>query len=212
AGRPLEQVLGWAEFCGLRVRLEAGVFVPRRRSEHLVAVALRRLGPGTAVLDLCCGSGALGLALATARRGVEVYAVDSDPVAARCAQGNLEPVGGTVLVGDLFAPLPPRLCGRLAAIVAVPPYVPTEEIRLMPPEARDHEPRGALDGGADGLDVARAIALGAGAWLAPGGAAYVEVAAHQAPAAAAAFTGTGLRAGVEQDEESGSTVVVGRRA
>jgi release factor glutamine methyltransferase len=222
-GLPLEQVLGWAEFRGKRVALAPGVFVPRRRSEFLVdrAVAVAT-GPaaaarsGLVVLDLCCGSGAVGLAaasdLAAGGREVELHAADVDPVAVECARRNLAAVGGRVYRGDLYDPLPAGLAGRVDLLVTVTPYVPSEAIALMPPEARDHEPRRALDGGTDGLDVLRRVAASAPHWLAPGGSLLTETGAHQAPAAAAALTGRGLSAQVSADEESGATVVIGTRA
>ncbi|WP_345713677.1 putative protein N(5)-glutamine methyltransferase, partial [Kineococcus glutinatus] len=148
-GLPLEQVLGWAQFCGVRVAVEPGVFVPRRRSEFLARTAAAVTPRGGVVVDLCCGSGALAVALSAAVPDLEVHAVDSDPVAVRCARGNLP--GAQVLLGDLDAPLPDRLRGRVDVLVAVVPYVPSGEVALMPAEARLHEPRAALDGGADGL-------------------------------------------------------------
>ena len=156
AGEPLEYVVGWAEFCGLRMVVEPGVFVPRHRTELLVDEAARLL-EGVAypvVLDLCCGCGALGAALAV-RREVALYAADVDPAAVRCARVNLAEAGGHVFEGDLFDPLPRDLRGRVDVLLANVPYVPTDAIALMPPEARDHELRVTLDGGADGLDVFR---------------------------------------------------------
>ena len=223
AGLPLEQVLGWAEFRGRRVALAPGVFVPRRRSEFLVdrAVALAT-GPvtdvrsGLVVLDLCCGSGAVGLAVASelAAGGweVELHAADVDPVAVECARDNLAAVGGRTYRGDLFDPLPAGLVGRVDLLVTVTPYVPSEAIALMPPEARDHEPRWALDGGADGLDVLRRVVASASRWLAPDGSLLTETGARQASAAAAALAERGLTARVTADEESGATVVIGTRA
>ena len=148
AGEPLEYVVGWAAFCGLRMVVEPGVFVPRHRTELLVDEAARLLDGAVrpVVLDLCCGSGALGAALA-ARREVEVYAADVDPAAVRCARVNVATVGGVVVEGDLFDPLPPALRGHVEVLMANVPYVPTDAIALMPPEARDHETRATLDGG-----------------------------------------------------------------
>ena len=97
------------------------------------------------VVDLCCGSGAVGAALAAAL-DVELYAVDVDPEAVRCARRNVGPVGGVVYAGDLYAPLPADLHGRVEVLAANAPYVPTDDIRLLPLEARLHEPRAALDG------------------------------------------------------------------
>src|SRR5215471_8693328 len=110
AGEPLEHVLGWAEFCGMRFAVEPGVFVPRRRTEFLVHEAARLARPGAVVVDLCCGTGALGAALAASVERAEVHAVDVDPAAVRCARRN---VPGTVHQGDLFEPLPPTLRGRV---------------------------------------------------------------------------------------------------
>ena len=108
------------------------------------------------VVDLCCGSGAVGTAIVSEVPGVEVHAADVDPVATACAAQNLGDRGGSH-TGDLYAALPDDLRGRVDVLVANAPYVPTDAIATMPPEARDHEPRVALDGGGDGLDVQRRI-------------------------------------------------------
>jgi release factor glutamine methyltransferase len=210
AGLPLEQVLGWAEFRGLRVAVDPGVFVPRTRTGYLVELALPLVAPGSVVVDVCCGSGAVGLALATERPGIELHATDLDPVAARCAAGNLAGLG-SAYAGDLFAPLPGRLRGRVDVLVANAPYVPTGAIATMPPEARDHEPRLALDGGADGLDIHRRVAAAAGGWLAPGGVLLIETSVRQAPATAALLAGLGREPVVRRDEELDATVAVGGR-
>lgn len=191
AGLPLEQVIGWAEFCGLRIALEPGVFVPRRRTEFLVQQAAALAPPGAVLLDLCCGAGAIAAALATLVPVAEIHAADIDPAAIRCARRN---VPGQVYQGDLFAPLPPGLRGRVAILTANVPYVPAAEIALLPAEARDHEPRTALDGGPDGLDVLRRVAAEAPRWLAVSGYLLVETSENQAPLAVAAFTAAGLSA------------------
>lgn len=209
AGEPLEVVLGWAEFCGLRVPVDAGVFVPRRRTEFLVACALAVTPPAAVVLDLCCGTGALGLAVATAVPGVELHAADVDPAAVACARRAVAPVGGLVHEGDLWAALPAGLRRRVDVLLANVPYVPHEAVDLLPPEARLHEPRRALDGGGDGLDVARRVAAGAREWLAPGGSVFMEADEAQAPVAAALFAAAGLRPEVLDDPEAGTTVVRG---
>lgn len=226
AGRPLELVLGWAEFAGLRIVVEPGVFVPRRRTELLVqeaAALVRATGVDQArrvvVVDLCCGSGAVGVALATdlagARSGnparVELHAADVDPAAVRCARRNVATVGGHVYEGDLDEPLPARLLGAVDVLVANAPYVPSDAIRLMPPEARDHEPRVALDGGTDGLDVQRRVIAAAPRWLAPGGHLLIETSRRQAPLTAAAISAIGLVARVVTSEDLDATVVVGAR-
>lgn len=209
SGQPLELVLGWAEFHGLRITVGPGVFVPRRRTEFLVGQALAA-GPGASVVvDLCCGSGAVGAALAASLDGAELHAADVDPAAVRCARRNVAPFGGQVHRGDLFAALPGTLRGRVDILAANVPYVPTGEIALLPGEARDHEPLAALDGGADGLDVLRRVAAGAAEWLAPGGCLLVETSERQAPLALEAFTRGGLDARVAVSEEWYAHVVVG---
>ncbi|MCZ2829263.1 putative protein N(5)-glutamine methyltransferase [Modestobacter sp. VKM Ac-2986] len=209
AGEPLEQVLGWAEFCGQRFAVEPGVFVPRRRTELLVRSAVQLARPGAVVLDLCCGVGAVGAAIATALGRVELHAADVDPAAVRCARRNLAG-RGAVHEGDLFAPLPAALAGRVDVLVVNAPYVPTGAIALMPPEARDHEARTALDGGADGLDVHRRVAAGARRWLAPGGSLLIETSRRQAPGTQDLVAAAGLTARVVTDDDLDGTAVIGR--
>ncbi|WP_055699870.1 putative protein N(5)-glutamine methyltransferase [Streptomyces silaceus] len=211
-GLPLEHVLGWAEFRGLRIAVDPGVFVPRRRTEFLVGRAVALAGRDAVVVDLCCGSGALGAALAAALDRVELHAADIDPAAVRCARRNVADAGGTVYEGDLYAPLPRTLRGRVDILLANVPYVPTEEVGLLPAEARVHEARVALDGGTDGLDVLRRVTEEAPAWLAPGGHLLFETSEGQVPAAVDAVERAGLTARVVEDEEWYATVVIGTRA
>ncbi|MGW0750082.1 putative protein N(5)-glutamine methyltransferase [Streptomyces sp. NPDC002587] len=208
-GEPLEHVVGWAEFCGLRMEVGAGAFVPRRRTEFLVAEAVALARPGAVVLDLCCGVGALGAAVAArVPGGVELHVADVDAAALAYARRNVAPYGGSVWEGDLYAPLPASLRGRVDVLVVNAPYVPTEEIGFMPSEARDHEPLVSLDGGADGLDVHRRVAAGALPWLAPGGHLLIETSDRQCPSTAAALTSAGLATRVVTSEELYATVVV----
>ncbi|MEP7762901.1 putative protein N(5)-glutamine methyltransferase [Sanguibacter sp. 25GB23B1] len=209
SGAPLEQVLGWAELRGVRVAVVPGVFVPRRRSELLVDEAVALLGARSlpVVVDLCCGTGAVGAAVA-AVRDVELYAADVDPVAVACARHTVRPAD-RVFLGDLFDALPDALRGRVDVLVANAPYVPTGEIRLLPAEARDHEPHRALDGGADGLDMHRRVAQGAREWLAPGGRLLVETSERQAPGTVSIVRQAGLVPRVVRREEADATVVVG---
>ncbi|MFI2642262.1 putative protein N(5)-glutamine methyltransferase [Streptomyces sp. NPDC018610] len=211
SGLPLEQVLGWAEFHGLRIAVEPGVFVPRRRTELLVDQALAQVPAASLVVDLCCGSGAVGAALAAALGPVELHAADIDPVAVRCARRNVAFAGGRVHTGDLFEALPAGLRGRVDILAANVPYVPTHEVALLPPEARDHEPTAALDGGADGLDVLRRVTAEAPQWLAPGGCLLVETSERQAPAAVEAFAAAGLAPRLAVSHELYANVVVGTR-
>jgi release factor glutamine methyltransferase len=211
AGLPLEHVLGWAEFCGLRIAVDPGVFVPRRRTEFLVRQAAALARPRAVVVDLCCGSGAVGAALVAALDRVELYAVDIDPVAVRCARRNLAAAGAQVYEGDLYQPLPATLRDRVDVLVANAPYVPTEAIGLLPPEARIHEPRVALDGGVDGLDVQRRVAAAAPLWLAPGGHLLVETSERQAPQTVEIVACNGLIPRVASSGELNATVVIGTR-
>jgi release factor glutamine methyltransferase len=210
AGEPLEHLLGWVEFCGLRFAVAPGVFVPRSRTALLVREALAALpepGTGGAVVDLCCGCGAVGAALLAARPDLDLHAADIDSAAVRCARRNLSP--NRVHEGDLYAALPGRLRGRVDVLVANAPYVPTDAIALMPPEARDHEPASALDGGGDGLDVLRRVIAGAPDWLAPGGTLLVESGVRQAPTVAAAMSAAGLEPRISHDDDAGGTAVRG---
>jgi len=213
AGLPLEHVLGWAEFCGLRIAVDPGVFVPRRRTEFLVrqAAALVSQDRPVVIVDLCCGSGAVGVALAAALDPVELHAADVDPDAVTCACRNLAAVGGQVYHGDLYEPLPATLRGRVGLLTANVPYIPTEAIGLLPAEARVHEPLVALDGGPDGLDVLRRVATAAPQWLASGGHLLIETSEGQAAQAAEIFAGCGLLPRVASSDELGATVVIGTR-
>jgi release factor glutamine methyltransferase len=228
AGEPLETIVGWTSFCGLRVVVAPGVFVPRRRTELLVREALSivrhenhqfRSSAGafrsglSVVVELCCGTGALTAAILDANGPagrLEVHAVDIDPRATACARENIG-APGQVHTGDLYDPLPDELRGRVAVLVANAPYVPTDEIAMMPPEAREHEPRVALDGGPDGLDVQRRIIDGATDWLAPGGHLLIETSRRQATGTVAAFGAACLRARVVTDDDLDATAVVGYR-
>ena len=213
AGLPLEHVLGWAEFCGLRIAVDPGVFVPRRRTEFLVrqAAALAGQARPVVIVDLCCGSGAVGIALAAALDPVELHAADVDPAAVTCACQNVAAVGGQVYQGDLYAPLPAALRGRVGLLTANVPYIPTEAIGMLPAEARLHEPRVALDGGPDGLDVLRRVATAAPRWLAPGGHLLIETSERQAEQAAEIFAGYGLVPRVASCDDVSATVVIGTR-
>ncbi|EHR51107.1 putative protein-(glutamine-N5) methyltransferase, unknown substrate-specific [Saccharomonospora marina XMU15] len=212
SGVPLEHVLGWAEFCGLRVAVDPGVFVPRRRTEFLARQAATLARPGAVVVDLCCGCGAIGAAVLAAVPGIELHAADLEPAAVGCARRNLAGPGATVYEGDLDEPLPAGLRGRVDVLVANVPYVPSEAVATMPPEARDHEPRRALDGGADGLSMVRRLATVAPRWLGPTGQVLFEVARSQLPSARAALTGAGLVPAVRTCDEVGATVLVATRS
>lgn len=210
AGLPLEQVLGWTKFCGVRIELDAGVFVPRRRTEFLVHQATAVTPQGGIVVDLCCGSGAVGAALAAAVGPLDLHAVDIDPVAVQCARRNLA-TRGRVYEGDLFHPLPTELLGRVDVIVANAPYVPTEAIDLLPPEIRLHAASVATHGGLDGLDVIRRLTATAPQWLKPGGHLLFEVSERQAGAAVRVVADAGLTPTIASCEDIDATIVAGAK-
>lgn len=225
AGEPLEYLLGWAQFGALRIRVGPGVFIPRRRTEFLAAAVVqslqslqgrrpRRNGKPEAdsgepvVLELCCGSGAISAAVAAAVPSAVLHAADLLPAAVCCARSNLGD-RAVVYQGDLFAPLPRTLRGRIDVVVANAPYVPTEDLELMPRDAREHEPAEAFDGGARGISVLGRIAVEAPEWLRRGGRLFVECSTSQTPALSAVFAAAGLRPTVLRDEEAGATVMAG---
>lgn len=209
-GEPLEYVLGWAAFDGHRIRVTPGVFVPRARTTVVVEQAAMRLQRYDRVVDLCCGAGAISVALFGRVGALDLVAADVDPDAVSVAAENIGD-RGIVVEGDLFGPLPDRFHGVVDVIAVNAPYVPTSSIDTMPSEARDHEHRVALDGGPDGLDLHRRIAAGAGEWLRPGGSVVIEVSDAQAAASAAAFASAGFVTSVESDDDVDGTCVVATR-
>jgi release factor glutamine methyltransferase len=203
-GEPLEYILGWAEFHGIRIALDPGVFVPRHRTELLVDEALRLCAPGSVVVDLCCGAGAIGAAMLERMPLLDLFAADIDPAAVANARRNLPPE--RVFEGDLFDALPSTIRGTIGVLAVNTPYVPTAAIALLPPEARDYEHRISLDGGADGLEVQRRVAAAAKEWLTPGGSLLVETSESQAPLTAQIFEAVGLTAHILEEDDA--TIVV----
>ena len=195
AGEPLQYVIGWAPFGPLRLAVGPGVFVPRPETESLAdraATHLRAAGEPRIAVDLCTGSGAIACFLAAEVPGTRVLATELDPGALAWARGNADRYGVELLAGDLDEPLPAALAGRVDVLCANVPYVPSGAIATLPTDVRDHEPRLALDGGPDGLDVLRRLAARAGRWLAPGGWLFCEIGEDQAEAAAALLAAAGL--------------------
>jgi release factor glutamine methyltransferase len=225
-GEPLEQVVGYADFCGVRIHLLPGVFVPRVRSELLVRIGTEA-AKGTerrpTVVDLCCGSGALGLAVRHHLPDIDLHAADLDPTAVTCARLNFaRPAAGNkndprnteeknVYQGNLFDALPHYLKGHVDVLIANVPYVATDHIPLLPSEAKDHEPHTALDGGPDGLSVFRAVAADAAAWLSPGGILLSEITDAQTVAATEAVQAAGLDVAVIYDDDLEAQVIQGTR-
>lgn len=176
-GEPLEWILGWVDFGGERFHLSPGVFIPRQRSTLLVEDAVRRAaGVGAPrIVDLCCGCGALGLAVRR-RIGGDLFASDLDARAVEDARRN----GAHAEVGDLFASVPTDWRGTVDILLCNAPYVPTDAIELMPRDSRHHEDPALVDGGASGLDVLTRVVLEAPEWLTPSGHLHVECSPDQA--------------------------------
>jgi release factor glutamine methyltransferase len=216
------------DFGGLRLRVRDGVFVPRVRTLAVVHAAEELVRPGSTVIDLCCGVGAVGAALLHDVGAFELIAVDIDPIAVEVAAENLGD-HGVVLLGDLFAPIPSRYRGSVDVIVANAPYVPSAAVETMPREAREHEHRVALDGGSDGLDLHRRIAAEAASWLrAPGsegtagpgeaarfgeaagsgGSVVIETSRAQASETEAIFRASGFHTRVVADDDVDGTAVI----
>jgi release factor glutamine methyltransferase len=218
AGEPLQYVVGWAPFGWLRLRVGPGVFVPRPETEGLAdraAAHLRAAGRASrtpVAVDLCTGSGAIACFLAAEVPGARVLATELDPAALAWARTNSDRYGIELLAGDLDAPLPAELAGRVDVLCANVPYVPSGAIPTLPRDVRDHEPRLALDGGPDGLDLLRRVVAGAGRWLAPGGVLLCEIGDDQGQAAAALLADAGLaEVAVLPDLVGRDRIVEGRR-
>jgi release factor glutamine methyltransferase len=211
SGLPLEYVLGFTEFCGLRIEVEQGVFIPRRRTEFLVQQAKVLTHPYNIVLDLCCGSGAVGAAIATNKK-ILLHAIDLDPIAVQCASLNMTKIGGQVYQGDLYDALPHSLRGQVNIIVANAPYVPFDFVKFLPRESRLYEPKVALDGGKDGLDLHRLVVEDALHWLVPGGHLLIETSEMQGEKTFELFVNAGLISKIVRDEELDATVVIGTKS
>lgn len=174
-GEPLAWITGRSIFCGLEIRVEPGVFVPRPHSEDLARRAAERLPPTGIAIDLCTGSGAIAAVLHATCPAARVIASDIDGCAVACAAAN----GIEVVWGDLFDPIPAALAGHVDVVVAVAPYVPTSQLRLLQRDTFAFESRLSYDGGPDGADVLRRIAADARRFLRPGGTLLVELGGRQ---------------------------------
>jgi len=187
---PLQRILGWEEFRGLRLRLTDAVFVPRPETEALVDWAIELLPPPSdrrlLAIDLGTGSGCIACALAAERPDLDVLALDVCPAAAAVARENARALGLapriSVAVTDLLHGV-----GDLGAdlIVSNPPYLPTGLVPELFPEVQSHEPSLALDGGVDGLALIRRIAVQARRVLRPSGVLVFETAGDDQASAAA---------------------------
>lgn len=174
-GEPLAWITGTAEFCGCSLLIAPGVFVPRTQSEPLARRAAELLPENGRAIDLGTGCGAIARALLDARPNASILGTESDPTAARCARRN----GITVAEGDLFEAVPESWKGTIDLVIAVLPYVPTDELVYLPRDVRAFEPPSALDGGPDGLVVLRRAVGQASEWLRDGGHLLVEIGGDQ---------------------------------
>lgn len=178
-GEPLQHILGWESFRGLRLRVGREVLVPRPETEILVDCALALLPPpgprGVDVVDVGTGSGNIACAIATERPDARVLALDVSPAAIAVARENAAhlAVAGRVTVagGDLLATV---RTASMDLVVSNPPYLPRAILKTLPHEVRDHDPRVALDGGTDGLEVITRLVEDARRVLRPGGALIME--------------------------------------
>jgi release factor glutamine methyltransferase len=176
AGEPLAWLTGRTPFGGLEVRVDSGVYVPRWQSVPLARRAATRLSDKGIAIDLCTGSGALALSLMRAKPRARVVATDIDRRAVACARAN----GVEAYRGDLFAPVPAELTGRTDVVVAVVPYVPSRELRLLPRDTLRFEDVSHYDGGPDGTTLLRRVATEAPGFLRQGGALLLELGGEQA--------------------------------
>ncbi|MBI2524400.1 MAG: peptide chain release factor N(5)-glutamine methyltransferase [Candidatus Rokubacteria bacterium] len=201
AHEPLQHLLGFEDFRGLRLRVTPDVLIPRPETEGLVEWALEMLAPlpRPVVADVGTGSGAIACALAAACPALEVVAIDSSLAALAVATANVRALGLAprvhIVAGDLLAPLA-ALAGAVDAIVANPPYLPSGSLPSLPPEVARFEPRLALDGGPDGLRVIRRIVGTAPRVLRPGGALVMEIGEEQAGSVASLLAAEGF-SGIE---------------
>ncbi len=214
AGEPLQYLTGIAGFRRLEIQVGPGVFVPRPETEVVTGQALALLPPGGTVVDLCCGSGAIGLAIADERPDARVVATELSREALGWARRNQARLGldVTLLEGSLFDPLPSSLRGGVDLIVTNPPYVAVAEAPALPPEVRDHEPHLALFAGEFGLSVIRDIVMQAPPWLSPQGWIVLEIGEHQGAEVAALLRAGGFdEVAVHPDLAGRDRVAVGRR-
>ena len=205
SGEPLETVLGWVAFLDRRLAVAPGVFVPRRRTELLARTTLARVEAHHVVVEMCCGVAPMAAVLEES--AAEVHAADVSEAALAVAALNAP--GARLHCGDLFAALPHELERRIDVLAANAPYIPTDRIAAMPPEAREHEPHVALDGGVDGVDLHRRLASHAPRWLAPGGVLLVETSRDQLRLTLDAMHAAGLVTSDVLDDEVDGCVAVG---
>lgn len=223
AGEPVGRILGRREFHGLTFVLSADTLEPRPDTETLVDLAVASVkagavpgsgpdGAGLRFADIGTGTGAIAVALAAALPAARGVATDISAGALATAAANAAEHGVADRIdfreGSYLAPL----SGSFGLVLSNPPYIETAALAGLAREVRDHDPRAALDGGADGLEAYRAIAGGVAALLEPGGIVAVEIGSDQAAAVSALFSAAGLaEVAVHPDIEGRDRVVSGRR-
>lgn len=186
-GEPLAWITGTVSFCGVTVRVDPGVYVPRWQTELLAARAVARLPADGVAIDLCTGAGAIAATLLAERPGARVLASDLDERAVACARSN----GVDAWHSDLFAALPPVPEGSVDVVVAVVPYVPTPELPLLQRDTFAFESPLSYDGGPDGMTLLRRVVAESPRFLRPGGALLLELGGEQADALASQLAAHG---------------------
>lgn len=220
-GEPLQTILGETEFYSRSFKVEPGVFIPRPETERLVEIAASLLAPGDrnllqpVAVEIGTGTGVIAVSLALELPRLMVWATDLNPAAVDLAKRNAHRHGVEgrveVLRGSRFDPLPAHLKGGVDLLVSNPPYIASAEIAGLAREVADHDPRLALDGGADGLDFYRALAHGLAGWLRPGGLVALEIGAEQGLAVPAIFAASGVMDLVVHKDYAGrDRIVTGR--
>jgi release factor glutamine methyltransferase len=208
---PVQYILGETEFWSLPFKVNPAVLIPRADTEVLVEEALKRIKAPARVLDVGTGSGAIAVALAHEMPEIEVTALDCSEAALETARANAATNNVSARVSFVPGDLRDLPAGPFEVIVSNPPYIPTRDWEDLMPEVREHEPRLALDGGADGLEAYRQLAVQAGSVLAPEGWLLVEVGINQAKDVAALFKAAGLTdVGTRNDYAGIPRVVMGR--
>lgn len=207
-GEPLAWIVGSIEFCGIKIAVDPGVYVPRLQTEDLARRAAALTPEGGVAVDLCTGCGAVARTIVESGSPATVVATDTDAAAVACARRN----GVDARRGDLDEPLPSDLVGQVDVMTAVVPYVPTDKLRLLPRDVLAFEPRRALDGGDDGLRFLTTVVSRSTRWLRPGGWLLLELGGDQAEALTQHMSGAGFTdIAVGRDGEGDDRFIEGRR-
>jgi release factor glutamine methyltransferase len=210
-GEPLAWITGSATFCGLRVSVDTGVYVPRPHTEALALRAAELLPEHGVAVDVCTGSGAIAMVLHERRPSAHVVATDIDERSVACSRAN----GVAAVPGDLLAPLPSALEGEVDVVTAVVPYVPTRELRYLQRDTFTFESTVAYDGGRDGGRILRRVVRESARFVRPGGALLLELGGEQAELLTAVLELAGygeIRELRDDDGDTRGVAAVRRRA